>query len=150
MPQTSQASKSNRRQFLQQGGAIAAGAAVLAGRVPAVHAAEDNTIRLALIGCGGRGTGAVANALNTADQGPIKLYATADLDKDNVDRRLKSLKGKYPDQLDVTEDRKFIGFASHKQAIDIVRPGDIAHCTTRAYIRPVHVEYRRSHPCPQL
>ena len=68
MTQTNHPSKSNRRQFLQKGGAIAAGAAVLAGSVPAVHAAEDNTIRLSLIGCGGRGTGAVANALNTSDQ----------------------------------------------------------------------------------
>lgn len=141
MPQTNQASKSNRRQFLKQGGAIAAGAAVLAGRVPAVHAAEDNTIRLALIGCGGRGTGAVANALNTKDQGPIKLYAAADLDKANMDRRLKSLQDKYQDQIDVTEDRKFIGFDSHEKAIDTLRPGDIALCTTRAYIRAVHVEY---------
>jgi predicted dehydrogenase len=141
MTQTNHPSKSNRRQFLQKGGAITAGAAVLAGSVPAVHAAEDNTIRLSLIGCGGRGTGAVANALNTSDQGPIKLYAMADLDKKNMDSRLKVLQGKYKDQIDVTEDRKFIGFDSHKQAIDILRPGDIALCTTRAYIRPVHVEY---------
>ncbi len=141
MTQTNHPSKSTRRQFLQKGGAVAAGTAVLGGRVPAVHAAEDNTIRLALIGCGGRGTGAVANALNTSDQGPIKLYAAADLDKKNMENRLKALRGKYNDQIDVTEDRKFIGFDSHKQAIDILRPGDIALCTTRAYIRPIHVEY---------
>ena len=46
--------------------------------VPHVHAAEDNTIRVALIGCGGRGTGAAANALSTKS-GPIKLVAMADV-----------------------------------------------------------------------
>jgi hypothetical protein len=51
-----------RRGFLQKGGSLAAGATMLGGAVPAVHAAENNTIRLALIGCGPRGRGAVANA----------------------------------------------------------------------------------------
>ena len=54
-------------------------ASVLAGvAVPSCHAAEDNTIRLALVGCGGRGTGAVADAF-AASGGPVKLYAMADL-----------------------------------------------------------------------
>ncbi len=45
------------------------------------------------------------------------------------------------DQIDVSDDRKFIGFDAYKAAIDVLRPGDVAMCTTRAYIRPVHVEY---------
>jgi len=131
----------SRRQFLKQSGLIAAGATVLAGSVPAVHAAEDNTIRLALIGCGGRGTGAVGNALRTRDQGPIKLYAAADLDPNRMAGSLRSLTKLFPDQIDVPEDRKFIGFDAYRRAIDVLRPGDVALCTTRAYIRPVHVEY---------
>jgi len=131
----------NRRQFLKNGSMLAAGAAVLGGAVPAVHAAEDNTIRLALIGCGGRGGGAVGNALNTRAQGPIKLYAMADIDANRMEGSRKALARKYQDQVDVTEDRKFTGFEGYKQAIDILRPGDVALCTTRAYIRPVHVEY---------
>jgi hypothetical protein len=43
--------------------------------------------------------------------------------------------------VDVRAERKFIGFDAHKKAIDILRPGDIAMCTTRSYIRPLHVEY---------
>jgi len=109
--------------------------------VPAVHAGEDNTIRLALIGCGGRGNGAVANALNTKDQGPIKLYAMADLDPKRMDNSFTSLTRKFADQVDVTEDRKFTGFQAYKKAIDVLRPGDVAMCTTRAYIRSLHVEY---------
>ena len=141
MTQKNKAANTTRRQFLGRAGSIAAGAAVLGSSVPAVHAGEDNTIRLALIGCGGRGTGAVANALITSDQGPIKLYAAADLKKDSMDSRLKSLEKKFGDQIDVSEDRKFIGFDAYKHAIDILRPGDVAMCTTRDYIRPVHVEY---------
>jgi len=141
MTQSSDASKVTRRQFLKHSGLAAAGTAALGSAVPAVHAAEDNTIRLALVGCGGRGTGAVANALKTSDQGPIKLYAAADLHKDRMDGSIKSLEKKFADQVDVAEERRFVGFDSHKHAIDSLRPGDIALCTTRAYIRPVHVEY---------
>ena len=141
MTQSTNATSSTRREFLQQTSSIAAGAAVLGLSVPAVHAAENNTIRLALIGCGGRGNGAVANALKTKDQGPIKLYAMADLDEKRMDNSLKSLQRQFADQIDVTEDRKFTGFQAYKKAIDLLRPGDVAMCTTRAYIRSLHVEY---------
>lgn len=141
MTQSTDKSTSSRRNFLAKGSAMAAGVAVMAGSVPAVHAAEDNTIRLSLIGCGSRGAGAVANALNTKDQGPIKLYAMADLDGKRIDVFLKSLRKVYGDQIDVTPERRFIGFDSYKKATDILKPGDVAMCTTRAYIRPIHVEY---------
>ncbi len=135
------ASSVNRREFLDQSRFFLAGAAALGCAVPMVHAAEDNTVQLALIGCGNRGAGAVANALNTKGQGPIKLYAMADLHERNLEQKLKALTEKYPEQVEVSGDRKFLGFDAYKHAIDILRPGDIAMCTTRAYIRPVHVEY---------
>ena len=69
---------SSRREFLKRGGKIAAAAALTSAAVPRVHAAEDNTIRLALIGCGGRGSGAVGNALSSPN-GPTKLVAMADI-----------------------------------------------------------------------
>ncbi len=131
----------NRRQFLKKSGSLAAGAAVLGAISPAAFAAEDNTIRLALIGCGGRGTGAVADALKVKNAGPVKLYAMANLDEGRMNSSYKSLKEKFPDKVDVPDDRKFIGFKAYQKAIDILRPGDIALCTTRAYIRSVHVEY---------
>jgi len=132
----------NRRHFLKQGGSLALGATVV-GTLPspAVFAAEDNTIRLALVGCGGRGTGAVNDALSVPNQGPVTLYAMADLVEKRMDSSLASLRKKHPEKIDVTQDRKFIGFDAYRKAIDILRPGDIALCTTRAYIRPVHVEY---------
>src|SRR5512132_3580051 len=92
-------SKSSRRAFLEFGGKLAAASALAGVALPHVHAAEDNTIRLALIGCGGRGSGAVANAMSagglvlgddsgtpraagTGAGGPIKLVAMADLRQD--------------------------------------------------------------------
>ncbi len=131
----------NRRQFLRQSGSIAAGAAVLGRIMPAAFAGEDNTIRLALIGCGGRGSGAVGDALSVPGGGPIKLYAMADLWEDRMAKSYDALKEKFGDKIDVSPDRKFLGFDSHRKAIDILKPGDIAMCTTRSYIRPVHVEY---------
>jgi len=131
----------NRRQFLKRSGSLAAGAAVLGSIAPVAFAGEDNTIRLALIGCGGRGTGAVGDALSVPDSGPVKLYATADLIEEKMERSLKALRKRFPDKIDVTEDRKFRGFDAYRRAIDILRPGDIAMCTTRSYIRPLHVEY---------
>ncbi len=134
-------SAGSRREFLRQGSLFMAGAAALGAKVPVVHAAEDNTIRLALIGCGNRGAGAVANALNTYQQGPIKLYAVADLEINRSNLLVAALEKQYGNEIDVPEERKFLGFDAYKQAIDILRPGDIAMCTTRAYVRPVHVEY---------
>ena len=70
---------SSRRDFLKRGGKVAAVSALVGTAVPRVHAGEDNTIRLALIGCGGRGSGAAANALSVPDSGPVKLFIMADL-----------------------------------------------------------------------
>ncbi len=134
-------SKSSRREFIRKGGLFVAGTTALGYSVPAVHAAESSTIRLSLIGCGNRGTGAVENALKTSSQGPIKLYAMADLHEGQIESKLVILNEKYPDQVDVSKDRRFLGFDAYKQAIDVLNPGDVAMCTTRAYIRPVHVEY---------
>jgi predicted dehydrogenase len=135
------AAKSNRRQFLHQAGLAVAGTAAWARSVHGVHVADDHTIRLALIGCGGRGGGAVANALATSDQGPIKLYAMADLVEDRLESLHKVLVSEFGDKIDVDQDRKFLGFDAYRHAIDLLRPGDVAMCTTRAYIRPIHVEY---------
>ena len=141
MTQSNDKQNPTRRQFLQQGSAIAAGAAALGSIARTAHAAEDNTIRLALIGCGGRGSGAVRDALSVPDAGPIRLYAMADLEEGRMNASLKGIGEIFPDKVDVSDDRKFLGFDAYRKAIDLLKPGDIALCTTRAYIRPVHVEY---------
>ncbi|NLS91477.1 MAG: Gfo/Idh/MocA family oxidoreductase [Planctomycetaceae bacterium] len=140
MSQSNTQPNSGRRQFLKQSGIVTAAVASL-GIARSAHAAEDNTIRLALIGCGGRGTGAVADALSVQGEGPIALYAVADLDEVRMNAQLKGLTNKFADKINVSDDRKFLGFDAYRKAIDLLRPGDVAMCTTRAYIRPVHVEY---------
>src|ERR1035438_4517718 len=67
----------SRREFLARGSAVAATSALAGVTIPWVHAAEDNTIRLALIGCGGRGSGARAHAYDSP-KGPVKLVVMAD------------------------------------------------------------------------
>ena len=141
MTQSIDTSNVNRRQFLKHSGSVAAGAAVLGSLTPTLFAAADDTIRLALIGCGGRGTGAVGDALSVPGGGPVKLYAMADLEQTRMESACKALRERFQDKVDVAEERNFVGFRAYRQAIDSLRPGDIAMCTTRAYIRPVHVEY---------
>jgi predicted dehydrogenase len=141
MTESTNKSNVNRRDFIKKSGVMAAGAAVLGSISPVAFARDDETIRLALIGCGGRGAGAVGDALSVPNEGPVQLYAMADIHGERIEPRLAALKKRFPDQVNVSADRKFIGFQAYKQAVDILRPGDIALCTTRAYIRPVHVEY---------
>jgi len=141
MTQSTDKSRINRREFLKRSGSVASAAAVLGRLAPVAFAGEDNTIRLALIGCGGRGSGAVGDALSVPDSGPVKLYAMADLEPNRLNSAYKALQKSFQDKVSVTEDHKFIGFDAYRKAIDLLRPGDVAMCTTRAYIRPLHVEY---------
>ena len=140
MSDASPSSKLNRRQFLRRGGLLTAGVSALGAAPFGVFAAPESTIRLALIGCGGRGTGAVGDALSVPEGG-VKLHAMADLDGDRMEQAHEVLKKKFGDQVEVSAANKFIGFEAYRQAIDTLKPGDVAMCTTRAYIRPVHVEY---------
>jgi predicted dehydrogenase len=110
---------------------------------PAVHVGENNTIRLALIGCGGRGSGAVGNAIDAAAavQIPVKLYAMADIFADRIQGSHASLSKVYSQQVDVPQDRRFVGFDAYKKAIDSLRPGDIAMLCGYAGFRPAQLEY---------
>ncbi|MHC4742612.1 MAG: twin-arginine translocation signal domain-containing protein, partial [Planctomycetota bacterium] len=125
MTESPKKSKVNRRDFLKRTGSLAAGAAVLGKIAPVAYAREDNTIRLALIGCGGRGSGAVGDALNVKDQGPVKLYAMADLYRNKIDSSQTALQKRFGDRAAVSEESKFVGFDAYKRAIDILRPGDV-------------------------
>lgn len=133
-------SANSRRDFLKLSGQLAAASALAGVAVPKVHAAENSTIKLALVGCGGRGTGAVADALTTTG-GPIKLHAMADLFEPRLAGSLKQLTDRNPDQVDVPPERRFIGFDAYKRAIDSLDPGDVVLLTTHAAFRPMMFEY---------
>jgi predicted dehydrogenase len=133
-------SVTSRREFMKHTGRIAAASALVAGAVPHVHAAENNTIQVALIGCGGRGTGAAREALATKS-GPIKLVALADVFENRLKSSYGNLKQEAGNQVDVPEDRKFVGFDAYKQAMDCLKPGDIAIFATPLAFRWVHFTY---------
>lgn len=118
-------------------------ASVLAGvALPPVHPAEDNAIRLALIGCGGRGSGAAADAFESPN-GPVRLVAMSDFFEDRLNSAYKNLHEKYADRMEVPADRRFVGFDSWRKAIDCLRPasGDIAMLCGYAGFRPGQLEY---------
>jgi predicted dehydrogenase len=130
----------SRREFLQFSGRAAAGSVLAAMAVPRVHAAEDNTIRLALIGCGGRGSGAAADAFG-ATGGPVRLVAMADIFENRLTAALNNLSRPYADKIDVPKDRQFVGFDAYKKAIDCLKPGDVAMLCGYAGFRPYQLEY---------
>jgi len=107
----------SRREFLVNTGRVAAASAVAAGLTPRMYAGEKNTIQLALVGCGGRGSGAAGDAVSVK-AGPVKLVAMADVFQGRLTNSYKSLKGQFGDKVDVPDDRKFVGFDAYKKAMD--------------------------------
>jgi predicted dehydrogenase len=130
----------SRRQLMQKSSQVAVASALVGMAVPLVHASEDNTIRIALVGCGGRGTGAASNAL-TAKNGPTKLVAMADVFEDRLASSYKEIKGAYDALVDVPDSRKFVGFDGYKKAMDSLRPGDVVILATPPAFRWVHFTY---------
>jgi predicted dehydrogenase len=130
----------SRREFMQNTGRVAAATALASLAVPKVHAAEDNTIRVALVGCGGRGSGAAADALSVQN-GPIRLVAMADVFPQKLESSHRNLKREFSEQVDVPEDQKFVGFDGYQKALDCLRPGDVAIFATPPAFRWVHFGY---------
>ena len=136
--------QNSRRNFLKQSGVIAAGTMLASGAVPYVHAAEDNTIKIAFVGCGGRGGGAVRQALN-ADPN-LKLWAVADVFSEKARNAARDLKGDFTQKeqghkVDVPPERTFDGFDAYKNAMDTLNPGDVVLLTTPPAFRPLHFAY---------
>ncbi|HNU99122.1 MAG: Gfo/Idh/MocA family oxidoreductase [Verrucomicrobia bacterium] len=131
----------SRREFLKSTSRVAAASALAGVALPHVHAADDSTLQLALIGCGGRGTGAIVNALATRNQGPIKLVAMADVFKERLDDSYRNLSRNHAAQMDVPPERRFIGFDAYKKAMDCLKPGDIMVAATPPAFRWVHFTY---------
>src|ERR1700687_4801972 len=93
----------SRREFLTRTGRGAAVSALAGVALPPVHAAGSNTIQLALVGCGGRGTGAAIKPLGVKN-GPIKLVAMADVVPAKLNSSYDKLKTQFGDQVDVPQD----------------------------------------------
>src|SRR3954469_13437522 len=96
-------SHSSRRDFLRTSGVALSAGALAGATIPAVHAAQDSTVQIALVGCGGRGTGAAQNALG-GQNGPIQLVAMADVFEDRLKTSHKALQDKFEGQVEVPND----------------------------------------------
>jgi predicted dehydrogenase len=126
----------SRRTFVKQTAAVAMASA--AARLDlSAHAAGSDTLRVGLVGCGGRGTGAAEQAL-TADKN-VKLVALADAFQDRLDEALSTLKGSaVAEQVDVPAERRYAGFDAYKNVIDQV---DVVLLATPPGFRPLHFAY---------
>jgi predicted dehydrogenase len=140
---TDQTNKSaSRRDFVKQS-TLLAGSVLAAPLISGVNvfSGADDTIRIALIGCGGRGTGAAVQALSTKQN--VKLVAMADAFRDRLDRAYKTITGeenternvKMKDRVDVPEERKFVGFDAYMKAIALA---DVVILATPPGFRPIH------------
>jgi hypothetical protein len=131
---------SSRREFLKTTGRVAAVSALAGLSIPPVHAAGEETLQVALIGCGGRGTGAAANAM-TVKNAVLKLVAMADVFPQRLSSSYDALAQGFASRMDVPPERKFIGFDAYQHAMDCLKAGDIAIFTTPLAFRWVHFAY---------
>lgn len=128
-----------RRDFVKSTATTAAAPVALGtilSAVPNVHAGGSGTIRVGLVGCGGRGTGAATQALN-ADPG-VRVTAMADVFIDKLEASLTRIQNHAPDRVEVTEDTKFIGFDAFQRLID--SGVDVVILATPPGFRPEHLK----------
>jgi len=135
---TNSPAPSTRRDFLKKTSTAVAGGAILGSLSVerGAHAAGSDTLRIALIGCGGRGSGAANQALHAGGNG-VKLIAMADAFQDQLDQSLKNLKREHPDLVGVSDDHRFVGLDAYKQAIALA---DLVILATPPGFRPIHFE----------
>ena len=132
----------SRRTFLAGASLAAAGAALgTSGIVRAAHPFGDDTIKIGLVGSGGRGSQAVGQALNTSDN--VKLVAIGDAFRDRIDGEVEGCLNKrdvrkHANKIDVPEERKFVGFDAYQKVID--SDVDLVILTTPPGFRPQHFE----------
>ncbi len=129
----------SRRDFVKRSGAALAGMTFSSRLAAGAYAGENNTIKVALVGCGGRGTGAAANALST--EGPVKLWAMADVFTNRLQASHASLTETSGKQIDAPPERQYIGFDGYRKAIDSLDKGDLVILATPPAFRPLHLEY---------
>ncbi len=127
--------KLKRREFIKTGTTLAGAGVLASSPINNVFAAGSDEIKIALIGCGGRGTGATFDAFASGQN--IKLVAMADAFQDNLDATYATLKEKFGDKIDVPDSRKYVGFEAYKAAI---KDADVVLLVTPPGFRPLHFE----------
>jgi myo-inositol 2-dehydrogenase / D-chiro-inositol 1-dehydrogenase len=130
-------SHSSRRGFLKTSTAAAVGSLAAIAAPPHVHAAGSEELKVGLIGCGGRGSGAASQALKADSK--VKLWAMADAFEDRLELSLNSLEKieEVTPKLAVAKERRFVGFDAYKQVIDCC---DVVLLATPPQFRPLHLK----------
>jgi len=129
---------STRRAFLQTSSLSAASLAVsTAAFAPPAHAAGNDVLKVGLIGCGGRGTGAAAQALK-ADKA-VTLHAMGDAFADRLGQSLAALQkeDEIKSKIDVLPERQFVGFDAYQKVI--ASGVDVVLLTSPPHFRPLHL-----------
>jgi myo-inositol 2-dehydrogenase / D-chiro-inositol 1-dehydrogenase len=133
---TSNENTTSRRNFIKNsaliGGALAA-PAILPSRLFAAE--NSDTLKIGLIGCGGRGTGAAGNALK-ADKN-VRLVAMADVFEQQLENSLKALQRENPDKVNVVPEKKFIGLDAYQKLLN--SGVDVVLLATPPGFRPTHL-----------
>ena len=124
-----------RREFLKASALVAGGVMMSGYAWAGVNSSVDDTIKIALIGCGDRGTGAAFQALST--KANIKLVALADAFQDRLDKSYNLLSERFKDKVDVPKERQFVGFDGYEKAIALA---DVVLLVTPPGFRPMHFE----------
>ena len=130
--------RATRRDFLRTTSSAVLGAAAVGTLSVArgAHAAGSGTIKIGLVGCGGRGSGAAVNAMNAGED--IKLVAMADVFEQYVQGSRQRLKAAKPKQVEVSDDHCFVGFDAYQKVlasgIDVVLLGASSH------FHPIHLK----------
>ena len=142
---SSKATDAGRRDFLKSSSVLVAGGAIASGFHTAYGADGfgDQKIKIGLVGCGGRGTGAAAQAMNTmkkefSPNGKVELAAMADVFQDRMDSSLNNLKRQHGDSVTVSDSSKFIGLEAYKQVME--SDVDLVILTTPPGFRPLHFD----------
>ncbi len=127
-----------RRKFIKTTGAAAIGSTLISGfGIPSMAFGRNNdTLKVGLIGCGGRGTGAANQALTADDN--VVLWAMGDIFDDRISESHANLQKLHPDTVKVDNDRKFVGVDSYKKVLE--SGVDVVILTTPPYFRPVQFE----------
>lgn len=132
-------SPASRREFLKSSGAVVASGTLAGMLARPGYAAENHTLKIALVGCGSRGTGAAVNALSTS--GPTRLWSVADVFPQRIENSLKLLGQKCASQVEVPTERRCLGFDAYRRAMDTLDQGDVVLLATPPAFRPSHFEY---------
>jgi myo-inositol 2-dehydrogenase/D-chiro-inositol 1-dehydrogenase len=111
--------QTSRRDFIKTSSMLVAGGAVAGSTLNfarAAHPFGSDTIKVGLVGCGGRGTGAAVQALNTMG-GEVKVTALADVFEDRIQGAYRGIKGAHNDKVDVPKERMFAGFDAYQNLL---------------------------------